>query len=137
MRLEVEGKSPTFPLVLDQIPRIAGQLPSIPQVWLVRPGKQRNPGAPTSSDGLYSLPSPLPDQTGIYIPGQRHPGSSRPMLYYCAASPDPREPRLGTRPQRAAGRAAVPVPPARGVTRAANEDVGTLYIATAVWVRAF
>ena len=67
MRLEVEGKAPAFPLVLDLNTRIAGQLPGIPQVWLVRPGESNGTPVRPSSDGLYSLPSPLPDQTGIYI----------------------------------------------------------------------
>ena len=65
MRLEVEGKAPAFPLVLDLNTRIAGQLPGIPQVWLVRPGESNGTPVRPSSDGLYSLPSPLPDQTGI------------------------------------------------------------------------
>ena len=67
MRLEVEGKAPVFPLVLDLNTRIAGQLPGIPQVWLVRPGESNGTPVRPSSDGLYSLPNPLPDQTGIYI----------------------------------------------------------------------
>ena len=67
MRLEVEGKAPAFPLVLDLNTSIAGQLPGIPQVWLVRPGESNGTPVRPSSDGLYSLPSPLPDQTSIYI----------------------------------------------------------------------
>lgn len=98
MRLEVEGKAPAFPLVLDLNTRIAGQLPGIPQVWLVRPGESNGTPVRPSSDGLYSLPSPLPDQTGIYIRvnGIPAPGFA-PMLRNAASLTLVDE--LGTQPQ--------------------------------------
>ena len=112
--LEVEGKAPAFPLVLDLNTRIAGQLPGIPQVWLVRPGESNGTPVRPSSDGLYSLPSPLPDQTGIYIRvnGILAPGFA-PMLRN-AGEPDPRGRTRDAAAACAAGRAVVPVPPARG-----------------------
>lgn len=61
MRLEVGGKAPVFPFVLDLSTRIAGQLSGTPQVWLVRPGESNGTPVCPSNDGLYSLPNPLLD----------------------------------------------------------------------------
>ena len=136
MRLEVEGKSPAFPLVLDLNTRIAGQLPGIPQVWLVRPGESNGTPVRPSSDGLYSLPSPLPDQTGIYIRvnGIPAPGFA-PMLRNAASLTLVDE--LGTQPQLVLLAVLLFLCLLRGVTERREWRMwAALYIA-AVWVQAF
>lgn len=67
LRLAPTGKTPATPLVLDLNTRIAGQLPGIPQVWLARPGEKNGTPVRPTSEGLYPLPNPLPEQTDIYI----------------------------------------------------------------------
>ena len=136
MRLEVEGKAPAFPLVLDLNTRIAGQLPGIPQVWLVRPGESNGTPVRPSSDGLYSLPSPLPDQTGIYIRvnGIPAPGFA-PMLRNAASLTLVDE--LGTQPQLVLLAVLLFLCLLRGVTERREWRMwAALYIA-AVWVQAF
>ena len=136
MRLEVEGKAPAFPLVLDLNTRIAGQLPGIPQVWLVRPGESNGTPVRPSSDGLYSLPNPLPDQTGIYIRvnGIPAPGFA-PMLRNAASLTLVDE--LGTQPQLVLLAVLLFLCLLRGVTERREWRMwAALYIA-AVWVQAF
>lgn len=136
MRLEVEGKAPAFPLVLDLNTRIAGQLPGIPQVWLVRPGESNGTPVRPSSDGLYSLPSPLPDQTGIYIRvnGIPAPGFA-PMLRNAASLT--LVDKLGTQPQLVLLAVLLFLCLLRGVTERREWRMwAALYIA-AVWVQAF
>ena len=55
MRLEVEGKSPAFPLVLDLNTRIARHPAGLPGPSR---GKQRNPGAPLQRRALFPAEPP-------------------------------------------------------------------------------
>lgn len=136
MRLELEGKAPAFPLVLDLNTRIAGQLPGIPQVWLARPGESNGTPVRPTSDGLYSLPNPLPDQTDVYlrVNGIPAPGFV-PMLRNAASLTLVDE--LGTQPQLVLLAMLLFLCLLRGVTERREWRMwAALYIA-AVWVQAF
>lgn len=136
IRLELEGKAPAFPLVLDLNTRIAGQLPGIPQVWLARPGESNGTPVRPTSDGLYSLPNPLPDQTSVYlrVNGIPAPGFV-PMLRNAASLTLVDE--LGTQPQLVLLAVLLFLCLLRGVTERREWRMwAALYIA-AVWVQAF
>ena len=136
MRLELEGEAPTFPLVLDLNTRIAGQLPGIPQVWLARSGESNGTPVRPTSDGLYSLPNPLPDQTSIYlrVNGIPAPGFV-PMLRNAASLTLVDE--LGVQPQLVLLAVLLFLCLLRGVTERREWRMwAALYIA-AVWVQAF
>ena len=136
IRLDLEGKAPAFPLVLDLNTRIASQLPGIPQVWLARPGESNGTPVRPTSEGLYSLPNPLPDQTSIYIRvnGIPAPGFA-PTLRNAASLTLVDE--LGTQPQLVALAVLLFLCLLRGVAERREWRMwAALYIA-AVWVQAF
>lgn len=136
LRLTPEGKIPATPLTLDLNTRIAGQLPGIPQVWLARPEAPTGTPVRPSSEGLYPLPNPLPEQTAIYIRvnGLPAPGFF-PMLRAVSGLTVVDE--LGAQPQLMLLAVLLFICLLRGMTERREWRMwAALYIA-AVWVQAF
>ncbi len=136
LRLTPEGKIPATPLALDLNTRIAGQLPGIPQVWLARPEAPTGTPVRPSSEGLYPLPNPLPEQTAIYIRvnGLPAPGFF-PMLRAVSGLTVVDE--LGAQPQLMLLAVLLFICLLRGMTERREWRMwAALYIA-AVWVQAF
>ena len=134
--LEVEGQGPGLSARSGSEYPHSRAAPRHP-AGLAGPSRESN-GTPVrpSSDGLYSLPSPLPDQTGIYIRvnGIPAPGFA-PMLRNAASLTLVDE--LGTQPQLVLLAVLLFLCLLRGVTERREWRMwAALYIA-AVWVQAF
>ena len=136
LRLAPEGKTPAFPLVLDLNTRIAGQLPGTPQVWLARSGESNGTPVRPSGDGLYHLPSPLPDRTNIYIRVNGIPAPGFAPLLRDVSSLTVLD-ELGTQPQLVLLAVLLFLCLLRGIAEHREWRMwAALYIA-AVWVQAF
>lgn len=136
LRLAPAKKTPATPLVLDLNTRIAGQLPGIPQVWLARRGEKNGTPVRPTSEGLYPLPSPLPEQTDIYIRvnGLPAPGFV-PLLRTLSSLTIVDD--LGTQPSLALLGVLLFICLLRGVAERREWRMwAALYIA-AVWIQAF
>lgn len=59
--------SVTPPSFLDLNTRIRGQLPGIPQVWMVEQGQNSGTLLYPTREGVYPLPSPFPEKATLYI----------------------------------------------------------------------